>query len=716
MNNSISTSVSQVARKDITELNQKIEDFQTGNIAEDKFKHFRLTRGVYGQRQLGVQMIRIKLPYGKMTAAQLIRIAEVSDEYATGNLHLTTRQDIQLHYVKLKDSPALWARLEEEGVTLREACGNVVRNVTASAEAGISPAEPFDVTPYAHAFTHYFLRNPICQDMGRKFKVAFSSSEADSAFTYFHDIGFIAKTKEINGEIKRGFKVVVGGGLGAQSFVAQTVYEFLEEDQIIPFSEGVIRVFDRFGEREKRQKARLKFLVQKIGIDELLALVKQESKALKSKSFPIDPYWEPVPLPTSDYVIPAVTIKDQDQYDRWLKTNVVDQKQAGFYAISLRVPLGDISFSNAQKLAHLVKDFGGDDIRITVNQGLLLKFFQEDSLPFVYTQLQKLGLAKPGFDSIHDITACPGTDTCNLGVANSTGLAKSLENVLAEEFEDLVFESGIKIKISGCMNSCGQHMGANIGFHGSSIKNGALVAPAMVTVLGGGVAPDGEGFVAEKVIKIPSKKAPDLLRNVLNDYGDNAIDGELFNQYFQRMGKMHFYQLLKPLADVNGLLPEDYMDWGQNKNFKPVIGTGECAGITLDVVGTVVNEALEKVELAREGLQEGIYADSIYNSYTAMVIGAKALLLSEDHRCNTQAGIIRDFEEKFVQESKFFLASDFESYVYQMNQNEPNQDFAQSYLEDAQKFIDQVTHYRQLQIEINEKAMDKQVVDHYYKA
>ena len=317
---------------------------------------------------------------------------------------------------------------------------------------------------------------------------------------------------------------------------------------------------------------------------------------------------------------------------------------------------------------------------------------------------------------MHDITACPGTDTCNLGVTNSTGLAKTLENFLDEEFEDLVFEAGIKIKISGCMNSCGQHMAANIGFHGSSIKNGALVIPAMVTVLGGGVSPDGEGFVAEKVIKIPTKKVPDLLRNVLNDFSDNAIDGELFNQYFQRMGKMHFYKLLKPLSDVEKLLPEDYMDWGKDKNFKPVIGTGECAGITLDVVGTVINEAVERVELAREGLQEGIYADSIYNSYTAMVVAAKALLLSEDHRCNTQAGIIRDFDEKFVQENRLFLASDFQSYVYQINQNEPSLDFAQTYLEDAEKFMEQVHKYRQLQIEIDEEANDKQIVDHYYKA
>ena len=264
------TNVSEAARKDILELQANIRAFRKGEFPEERFRHYRLTRGVYGQRQQGVQMFRTKIPFGKLTADQLIAIANTSEKYATGNLHLTTRQNIQYHYVKLEDSPAVWTALAQAGVTAREACGNTVRNLTASAKAGIDPDELFDVSPYVQASFEYFLRNPICQDMGRKIKPAFSSSDKDSAFTYFHDFGFIPRIKIENGEEIRGFKVVVGGGLGAQSMVAKTAYEFLHEDEIIPFMEAGIRVFDRYGERKTRMKARLKFLIKKIGLENYL--------------------------------------------------------------------------------------------------------------------------------------------------------------------------------------------------------------------------------------------------------------------------------------------------------------------------------------------------------------------------------------------------------------------------------------------------------------
>ncbi|WP_306416938.1 nitrite/sulfite reductase [Fulvivirga maritima] len=250
--------ISTIAQKDIKELEDKISAFKGGKIDEERFKAFRLARGVYGQRQLGVQMFRIKLPYGKLTGEQLVRIADLSEEYTNGNLHATTRQNIQLHYVHLEDTPEMWAKLEETGVTTKEACGNTVRTVTASDIAGIDPNEPFDVSPYADAVTQYFLRNPINQEMGRKIKMAFSSSEKDSALTYIHDFGFIPKIKDG----KRGFKVVIGGGLGAQPFLAVTAYEFLPEDKVIPLVEAGLRVFDRYGEREKRFKARMKFLIE----------------------------------------------------------------------------------------------------------------------------------------------------------------------------------------------------------------------------------------------------------------------------------------------------------------------------------------------------------------------------------------------------------------------------------------------------------------------
>lgn len=709
MSLTLQKNISEAAKKDILELERRIEKFNQGEIAEDKFKLYRLTRGVYGQRQTGVQMIRIKLPYGKVTPQQLVTIANVSDKYATGNLHLTTRQDIQLHFVKLKDSPALWAELEESDVTLREACGNTVRNVTASPDAGVNPNEPFDVTPYAHTLTHFFLRNPICQDMGRKMKIAFTADESDTAMTYFHDIGFIPKIEQG----KRGFKIVVGGGLGAVAMTAQTAHEFLPEEEIIPFSEALIRVFDRYGERANRNKARLKFLLKSIGLEKLMELIDEERKTLKASDITVDESIASVSIPGFSS-IPETNITDWEAFEDWKRTNTFEQKQQGYFGIWLRVPLGDIHSDTARKLATLVQTYAGDDIRVTANQGLLLKYVKPELLPFFFQSLSELGLAKPGFNSTHDITACPGSDTCNLAVTNSTGLTSALEDLLAKDFKHLIDESNIKIKISGCMNACGQHMAANIGFHGSSIKHNGLVIPAMQVVIGGGVSPNGEGFIAEKVVKLPTKRIPTALAELLNAFEADAQEGEYFNDYFQRLGKMHFYHLLKPLADTETLDQTEYIDWGKEEKFIPEIGVGECASVMLDVIGTIIDEAQERLEWAEDGLKEEAYADAIYNSYSAFVIGAKALLLSEDVKCNTQIGILESFEEQFGADARFTFAEGFKAYVLRMQQHEPSAEFAQEYFNQSTEFLRTVRNYRGEQLAA--QGEDKVVISDFYKA
>src|SRR6185295_14160083 len=311
-----------IVEKDILELEKKIRLFREGKMDEEKFRSLRLARGVYGQRQQGVQMVRIKLPYGKMTLAQWKRISDVSDEYSTGNLHLTTRQDIQIHFVSLDRTPQMWTELEKDGITIREACGNTVRNITASDMAGIDPEEPFDVTPYAHAAFEYFLRKPICQDMGRKFKIAYSSSEKDTALVFMHDIGAIPRIREINGTVQRGFKVVLGGGLGAQPMLAYSAFEFLEEDKLIPYIESVLRVFDRHGERSSRNKARLKFLIQKIGVDAFNELVAEEQKALTVQRYEVDTTkFDEAVLPQGDFQPGAVTIANPFKFELWKKTN-----------------------------------------------------------------------------------------------------------------------------------------------------------------------------------------------------------------------------------------------------------------------------------------------------------------------------------------------------------------------------------------------------------
>lgn len=330
-----------VVERDIIELERKIRLFHDGKVDEERFRSLRLARGIYGQRQPGVQMIRIKLPYGKVTGEQLHRIADVSDEYSTGRLHITTRQDIQIHYVSLERTPELWAQLEKDDVTIREACGNTVRNITASETAGVDVNEPFDVTPHAHAAFKYMLRNPIGQEMGRKFKISFSSSDADTALSYMHDLGFIPKIKDG----KRGFKVLLGGGLGSQPRHADVIYEFLEEDRIIPLIEGVVRIFDRYGERAKRMKARMKFLLKDIGVEEFIRLVQEEQKALPFQTYPIDTEGfdaHAIALKTlEDIEVPRVEIEDEKAYKQWRSTNVIPQKQDGFVSIGIKVLLGD---------------------------------------------------------------------------------------------------------------------------------------------------------------------------------------------------------------------------------------------------------------------------------------------------------------------------------------------------------------------------------------
>lgn len=714
VSSSFPDSVSQEAQQDIIELKSKISAYKQGDIIEDKFKAYRLTRGVYGQRQLGVHMFRTKIPFGKLTSNQLIKLADVSEKYTHGNLHLTTRQNIQYHYVKLNDSPAIWTELAEENVTAREACGNTVRNITGSAIAGIDPKEPFDVSPYVQATFEYFLRNPICQDMGRKIKIAFSSNDTDAAFAYIHDFGFVPKIKLIDGKEVRGFQVLLAGGLGAQAIIAHTVYDFLEEDKIIPFMEAGIRVFDRYGERAKRMKARMKFLVQKIGLDELLRLIEEERKALPHESIWIDRNLVKQAEAPAVKNLPKVEPVNAEKYDLWLKTNVFEQKQQGFYGVHIRIPLGDIHAEKARQIAALVKEYAADDLRLTLNQGILLRFVRPEALVHLFNGLEAVGFSEPGFGTLADITACPGTDTCNLGVANSTGLANVLSEVIKTEYPDLVDERNIQIKISGCMNSCGQHMVANIGFHGSSIKNGALVIPAMQVVIGGGVDPDGKGFIAEKVIKVPTKRVPDVIRYLLDDYDLNGLDDEYFNDYFRRQGKRYFYTLLKALGDKSNVQEAEYKDWGQEENFIPEVGVGECAGVTYDMVASIIKDATEKIALAQESLQEDVVADSIYHSYAALVIGAKAVLLSEDISCNTHRKIIDDFQEQFVATGKFALEGTFNELVLQINQHEPSLVFAKTYLTQAVKFVQQVQSFRENQLLDN--TADKLVIDNYYKA
>jgi len=694
-----------VVEKDILELERKIREFREGKIPDEKFRSLRLARGVYGQRQPGVQMVRIKLPYGKMNLAQWKRIADVSDEFATSNLHLTTRQDVQIHFVSLDRTPELWSLLEQDKITIREACGNTVRNVTASDQAGIDPDEPFDVTPYAHAVFEYFLRKPVCQDMGRKFKIAFSSSEKDTALTFMHDLGAIPRIREINGTIKRGFKVMIGGGLGAQPFLAITTHEFLEEESLIPYIESVLRVFDRYGERASRHKARIKFLIQKIGIDAFNELVKEEQKALTCQEYEVDTSgFEDFALPT--YILSEeVNIKNPFHFEVWKKTNVQRQKQAGFVAVYVRVVNGNISSRSSRSLIEKLKPVIADDVRVTINQGLQFRFVRPEHLEYIYSVLEQEGLASPGFGSVADVTSCPGTDTCNLGISNSTSIARVLSEVIEEEYPEFLYNNDIAIKISGCMNSCGQHGMASIGFHGSSMKAKGQVLPALQVLIGGGVLGSGNGSIADKVIKVPSKRGPDVLRYLLNDYKANGRNNESYIQYTKRQGEKYFYELLKPLASLETLLAEDYIDWGEKEKYATAIGVGECAGVMIDLVATLILEAEEKLEWSQQCLDKNAFSDGIYNAYSAFIHSAKALLLQQGVQCNTQAGILKDFDLHFAQTGLYTENDSLREVVLEMNDAKPSEEFGKAYLEKAKEFVAFAKQYREQNVVTEREAV-----------
>lgn len=683
-----------VVQKEIIELEKKIHLFRGGKIDDERFRSLRLARGIYGQRQEGVQMIRIKLPYGKVTSEQLVRITKVSDEYSTGRLHITTRQDIQIHYVSLDRTPELWANLAKDDITLREACGNTVRNITGSELAGVDVNEPFDVSPYAHGLFQYLLRNPICQEMGRKFKISFSSSDEDTALSYLHDLGFIPKIKDG----QKGFKIMFGGGLGSQPAHAELLSEFVPVNEIIPTAEGIIRIFDRYGERAKRMKARMKFLIKEMGRDVFLDLVEQEKKAIAFETYEIDTTAFDGPIAEPLLEVPQVTIGDTEAYEAWKKSNVIKQKQDGYYAIGIKVLLGDFYTDKARLLAALIKNYGANELRFSLRQNIVIRHIKEENLPFFYQELAKLDFVQLGYNSVGDITACPGTDTCNLGIASSTGIAEELERVLSAEYPQYLNNREIEIKISGCMNACGQHNMSAIGFQGMSINSGKLVAPALQVLLGGGRLGNGAGRFADKVIKVPSRRGPDALRTILNDFDANG-SGQKFLDYYDTKGEKYFYEILKPFADVTNLTEADFVDWGNADNYVKAVGVGECAGVVIDLVATLLFEAKEKLILAQESFDEKKWSDAIYHAYAGFVNGAKALLLSENQKTNHHAGIVDLFDTVFIENNKIELNSTFKDLVYQINKNEPSEAFAKDYIAQAVVFFDKIETFRAQELE-----------------
>ena len=567
---------------EVDEFEAGVNRFQSGDWDPTDFMAFRLRQGVYGQRQPDVHMFRIKVPFGGMTADQFDMMGEVVAKYTLLNKgHVTTRENIQLHHIPLPDTPTIMRMLASVGLTTREACGNTVRNVTGCAIAGVCANEPFDVTPYAAAYSRYFVRHPFTQSMPRKIKSAFSGCERDCAITGIHDVGFIPRIQDG----QKGFKMLMGGGTSIMPRIAPTLYEFVTADEYLKITEAALRVFHNSDElRRNRMKARVKFLIARIGIDEFRVLVEEQlQEAWAQRSFDpagllfIDDEEADAPALDGDFQ-PAGS---DPEFDRWLDTNVQPQKQSGYHTVTAKLPLGDIDAEQFHKLADLTRKYGAGRARLTHQQNLAVRWIPENALYEVWQQLKEIGFGDAGALEITDVVACPGTDSCKLGITSSMGLARAVTDaveVIDQENDSLIRK--MHIKMSGCPNGCGQHHVADIGFHGAAAKGPGGQVPAYEMFLGGGFE-EGDTRIGLRVkTKVPAKKMPEALRKVLDFYKSERNDEEIFRDFAARIGPESFEPLLaefKEIPELNRESLDMYVDWSSTVKYVLERGEGECA-------------------------------------------------------------------------------------------------------------------------------------------
>ncbi|MDA1278730.1 MAG: nitrite/sulfite reductase [Chloroflexi bacterium] len=569
---------------EIADFEDQVKLFQAGEKGEIEFLRFRLRQGVYGQRQPDRQMIRIKLPFGGLTAVQMDVLGDVVEKYTPLKKgHFTTRENVQLHHVPLAETAELLRMLGDAGMSTREACGNVVRNVVAHPSAGVSPDEVFDVTPYSAAYARYFLRHPTTQNMPRKSKVAFSGSEKDEAMVLMHDVGLVARVRDG----KRGFKIVVGGGLSTNPLMAKTLSEFVPAEDFIKHCEAVLRIFNRQDEERKSiMKARIKFTIERLGIEKFREMVDEELQGdwakkeidLDSLMFIEDELADAPAVPTGATPEPT----NDAAYDNWKRTNVVEQRQTGFNMVYVRIERGDVYANQWSQLATIARKFGGGRARIDQQQNIVFRWVRTESIYDTYLALGDIGFSVAGRETIRDIVTCPGTDSCKLGITSSMGLNKALGEAIdqMQDIDPLVEK--MHIKASGCPNSCGQHHIASIGFHGAVMKGPSGQVPAYELFLGGRSTEAGGTKIGERVkARIPAKLAPAALKTVLDNYTTNRNEGEEFSQYIERVGVEQFETEFKKLKDEVGPLDRDhiqtYMDWGKTVVYKLERGEGECA-------------------------------------------------------------------------------------------------------------------------------------------
>ncbi len=633
-----------------------------GDVSSDLFRPFRLQYGIYGQRQPGVQMVRVKIPFGGITANQLRRVAELADRYATGVGHVTTRQDIQMHFVELKDVPTIMRGLAEVGLTTREACANTVRNVTACHLAGVCRGEVFDVTPYAKTVAYHLLRNPLNQSLPRKFKIAFSGCAHDCALTPIHDIGLLA-VKRADGVI--GFRMVAGGGLGSLPRLAQVLREFCPMEELLPSVEAVIKVFDTLGNRKNRNKARMKFVIEKLGFEEFKRRWEAAYQSMGYSKPSHDPIKllshadEPTPLimPTRNGSLPAAGngnggesyIGHETPFQMWKRTNVVYQKQGGYVTAAIKLFMGDITAEQMLFVADLADRYSNGNFRTTINQNVIIRWIPEPQIKALYEELALHGLADPGAELVEDIIACPGTDTCGLGITSSKGMARALAEVfpagrVPEDLKD------VSVKISGCHNSCAQHHISTIGLHGVGKRIGEHTLPMYELHLGGRV--NGTAKIGQMTVKLPAKAVSPAVTHLIDVYRRDRRSGESMPNFIDRVGKHALKDELIPYTIVPSYAddPTFYYDWeGEEPFILEDLGPGECAGGALEMIENGILEADQELYQAKLLVEKHQYSVSVNKSYRAVLAAAKALLVTEGLEPSTDSETFIEFDGRIAQ-------------------------------------------------------------------
>jgi sulfite reductase beta subunit-like hemoprotein len=574
-----------ILEREFDDFDEESERFLGGEIAEDQFIGFRLKQGVYGQRQADVQMIRVKLPMGGITPDQLDAFADAIEEWAPLRKgHITTRQNIQIHHIPLRDAAKFIRKVSDAGLSSREGCGNTVRNVTGDPWAGVSDGELFDITPYAGAYVRYFVRHPTTQLMPRKVKTAFTATDEDRAITGIHDIAFIPRVRDG----VRGAEVRVGGGTSIMPRVAPTLYEFVELDNgdYLKVSEAVFRIFDRQDFlRVNRARARIKVLIDKIGMDAFREMVEEELQGdwVNERDFDPTPLLlihdeeANAPAPQTNYAEPN---GDHSAFERFRRSNLQPQRQEGFSTVQVRVVRGDLTPEQLRGIAQVMRDYSGGYARTTVHQNLVLRWVRDESAYEVWQRLTELGLGSAGADEIVDVVSCPGTDSCKLGITASMGLNRAVQERVEEMDIDDPLTRRIHIKMSGCPNGCSQHHIANIGFYGASIKVGERTMPAYVAHIGGHYE-GGDVVMGHRLkVRLPAKRVPDAVERWLRLYERDRQDGEEFNAFAERVGYATLEAEVKELAlpvEFGLDTMNQFIDWSRHEPYKVVRGEGECA-------------------------------------------------------------------------------------------------------------------------------------------